>query len=52
MTSIFGTLTNICYIGAVILLFAGGIVFGCYIEARKREKKFDSVRGHRPDQVG
>ena len=45
MTSIFGTLTNICYIGAVILLFAGGIVFGCYMEARKREKKFDSVSG-------
>ena len=45
MTNIFGTLTNVCYIGTVILLIVSGIVFGCYIEARKREKKFDSVSG-------
>ena len=42
-TSIYGTLTNVCYIGAAILLIVSGIVFGSYIEARKREKQFDSV---------
>ena len=53
-TSIYGTLTNACYIGAVILLIVSGTVFGGYIEARKREKKFDSVLGEtdliKPDE--
>ena len=44
-TSIYGTLTNVCYIGTVILLIVSGIVFGGYLEARKREKKYDSVTG-------
>ena len=49
-----GTLTNVCYIGTVILLIVIGIVFGGYIEARKREKKYDSVTGRtdliKPDE--